>query len=262
VRERFSRFTSFVSYNGRAFDSKLLTTRFLMNGMSFEPGPQVDLLHHARRLWRAIAGDCSLRSIEDKILGVSRERDVPGAEVPLIYFEFLRTGELGLLPVVFEHNLSDITSLARMYAAIARLLDGDLAVVPVDERALGKWMLGIRPGSGLALLAGSFARGNLDAGVDLSLLHKRSGEWEKAVEIWRAMIERGRSVFAAIELAKFLEHRARDPGRALAVVETLTSWGLPAGARLRNDIRLRRERLLRRTAGERPRKIVPRARSS
>jgi len=251
VRERFSRFTSFVSYNGRAFDSKLLTTRFLMNGMSFEPGPQVDLLYHARRLWRAIAGDCSLRSIEGKILGVARERDVSGEEVPLIYFDFLRTGKPGLLPVVFEHNLSDITSLARMYAAIARLLDGDLDAVPVDERALGKWLLASRTSSGLALLTGSFSRGNLDAGVELSLHHKRKGEWEKAVEIWRAMIERGRSVFAAVELAKYLEHRAHDAGQALAVVEKLSSWGLPAGARLRNDIRLRRERLMRKSSQRR-----------
>ncbi|MCX7038962.1 MAG: hypothetical protein NT005_07510, partial [Spirochaetes bacterium] len=104
---------------------------------------------------------------------------------------------------------------------------------------------------GLALLTGSFSRGNLDAGVELSLHHKRKGEWEKAVEIWRAMIERGRSVFAAVELAKYLEHRAHDAGQALAVVEKLSSWGLPAGARLRNDIRLRRERLMRKSSQRR-----------
>jgi hypothetical protein len=259
VRGCFSRFAAFVSYNGRAFDSKLLTTRFLMNGMSFEPGPQVDLLFHARRLWRPIAGDCSLRSIEGKILGVARERDVPGEEVPLIYFDFLKTGKPGLLPEVFEHNLSDITSLARMYAAIARLLDGDLDAVPVDERALGRWMLSKRAHSGLAILAGSFSRGNLEAGVELSLHHKRQGEWERAVEIWQAMVERGRSVFAAIELAKYLEHRAHDAGQALAVIERLLSWSLPASARLRGDIRLRRERLLRKSAARRPR---PTARSS
>jgi len=251
VCERFSLFAAFVSYNGRTFDSKLLTTRFLMNGMSFEPGPQVDLLYHARRLWRAIAGDCSLRSIEGKILGISRERDVPGEEVPLIYFDFLRTGKPGLLPVVFEHNLSDITSLARMYAAIARLLDGDLDAVPVDERALGRWMLSRKAHSGIALLAGSFSRGNLGAGVELSLHHKRQGEWEKAVEIWQAMVEGGQSVFAAIELAKHLEHRVHDARQALAVVERLLSWNLPASAKLRGDIRLRRERLLRKSSPRR-----------
>ncbi len=267
VQERFSRFRAFVSYNGRAFDSKLLTTRFLMNGMNFEPGPQLDLLYHARRLWRAIVGDCSLHSIEGKILGVTRERDVPGEEVPLIYFDFLRTGEPGLLPVVFEHNLADITSLARMHAVIARLMDGDLEAAPVDERALGKWLLSSRPETGLALLEGAFARGNLDAGGELGLHHKRRGEWEKAVETWRAMIEKGRSVFAAIELAKYLEHRARDPGQALSVVEALSSWGPPASARQRNDIRLRRERLQRksfrqRATAARGKRSPPKARSS
>jgi len=153
--------------------------------------------------------------------------------------------------VVFEHNLSDITSLARMYAAIARLLDGDLDAVPVDERALGRWMLSRKAHSGVALLAGSFSRGNLGAGVELSLHHKRQGEWEKALEIWQAMVEGGQSVFAAIELAKHLEHRAHDARRALAVVERLLSWNLPASAKLRGDIRLRRERLLRKSSPRR-----------
>ena len=138
---RFSRHSAFVSYNGRAFDSRLLATRFLMNRMVFDPGLQVDLLYHARRLWKLIAGDCSLGSIERKILGVTREVDVAGEEVPLVYFDYLKTGEPGLLPVVFEHNLTDVTSLARMYAAIGRLLEGDLDAVPVDERALGRWLL-------------------------------------------------------------------------------------------------------------------------
>ncbi len=247
VRERFARHNSFVSYNGRAFDSKLLTTRFLMNGMSFEPGPQLDLLYHARRLWRAIVGDCSLHSIEGNIIGVTRERDVPGEQVPLIYFDFLRTGKPGLLPLVFEHNLADITSLARMYAVIARLVDGDLEAAPVDERALGKWLLSSRQQAGLAMLEAAFARGNLDAGGELGLHHKRRGEWEKAAETWRAMIEKGRSVSAAIELAKYLEHRAHDPDQALAVVEKLSSWKLPASARLSNEISLRRERLARKS---------------
>ena len=50
-------------------------------------------------------------------------------------------------------------------------------------------------------------------------------------------------VSAAIELAKSLEHRARDPEAALAVVETLLSRGLPLGSRVRGEIEKRRARL-------------------
>jgi hypothetical protein len=210
-----------------------------------EPGPQIDLLHPARRLWRSITGDCSLGSIERSILGVSRELDVAGEDVPLIYFDFLKTGEPGLLPVVFQHNLTDVTSLARMYSAIGRLLEGDLAAVPVDERALGRWMLARGAVAGAALLDGSFAHGNLEAGIELSLHHKRNGEWERAAQIWQTMVERSRSLFAAVELAKYLEHRLREPDRAFTVVERILSWNLPLAAPARRDLGRRRARLQR-----------------
>ena len=246
--ERFSRHGAFVSYNGKAFDSRILASRFLMNRMVFEPGPQIDLLHPARRLWRSIAGDCSLGSIERSILGVNREVDVSGEDVPLIYFEFLKTGRPGLLPVVFAHNMTDVTSLARMYAAIGRLLDGDHTAVPVDERALGRWMLSRGSPAGARLLDGSFGRGNMEAGVELSLHHKRGGEWERAARIWQTMVERSRSLFAAVELAKYLEHRLREPDRALAVVERILSWNLPLTARARAELGRRRLRLERKLA--------------
>ncbi len=256
VSRRFSRHAAFVSYNGRAFDSRLLCTRFLMNRMAYDPGYQLDLLHHARRLWKSVTGDCSLGSIERSILGVRRETDVAGEEVPLIYFEYLKTGRPGLLPVVFEHNLADVTSLARMYAVIGRLLAGDLSAAPVDERALGRWLLSVEGQPGRGLLAAAFGRGNLEAGLELGLHSKRAGDWERAVAVWRAVVEAARrggalpstATTAAVELAKHLEHRARDPAAALAVVEELAGWRLPVGARLQREVARRRERLARRAA--------------
>ena len=99
VDQLFGRFKAFVSYNGKTFDSHLLMTRFLMNRIVWEPGPQVDLLHHARRLWKvATGGDCSLQSIERRILGITRELDVAGEDIPLVWYEFLKTGNTGVLP--------------------------------------------------------------------------------------------------------------------------------------------------------------------
>ena len=108
-----------------------------------EQGPQVDLLHHARRLWRSITRDCSLKAIERDILGVTREMDVAGEDIPLVWLEFLRTGSPGILPVVFQHNMTDITSVARLYGVIGSLLRGDVEETPVDKTALG----GLAPGA-------------------------------------------------------------------------------------------------------------------
>jgi uncharacterized protein len=239
------RFRAFVSYNGKTYDSHLLQTRFLMNRIAWEPGPQVDLLHHARRLWKTVTRDCSLRSIESHILGFTREMDVAGEDIPLIWLEFLRSGIPGTLPLVFDHNVMDITSLARMYALIGRLLDGELDCAPVDERALGGWLLGRAPERGAAVLSGAFGRGNAEAGVTLGLHHKRRGQWSEAAAIWESMIASRKSMFAAVELAKHLEHRARRPDLALEVVESLLSWGLPLDAPARREIAKRKSRLLR-----------------
>jgi len=238
-------FAAWVSYNGKTFDSHLLRSRFLMNGMSFEPGPQVDLLHHARRLWRSITGDCSLKAIETGILGISREIDVAGEDIPLVWLEFLRTGAPGIMPVVFQHNLTDITSVARLYGIIGGLLRGDLEATPVDERALGGWLLARSPASGAAVLQEAFQKGNLEAGVALSLHHKRLREWDRAVAIWEALLLQSKSMFAAVELAKHLEHRLRDLRRALDVMDMISAWQLPLSGRDRQEVRRRRDRLVR-----------------
>lgn len=248
VRDLLLPYKAFVSYNGKTFDSHLLKTRFLMNRIPWEPGPQVDLLHHSRRLWKSIMGDCSLRSIETRVLGFTRELDVAGEDIPLIWLEFLRTGKPGTLPVVFDHNVMDTASLARLYNLIGRLLGGDLSSAQVDERALGHWMLSRKPAIGATILADAFGRGNPEAGAALSLHHKRRLEWDKAVAVWESMLAASRSVFAAIELAKYYEHRARQLERALEMVQLILSWGLPLDARQREGIKKRKERLQRKIA--------------
>jgi hypothetical protein len=236
---------AFVSYNGKTFDSHLLRTRFRMNRMAWEPGPQVDLLHHSRRLWKSIVSNCSLRSIEAHVLGFTRELDVAGEDIPLIWLQFLRTGRPGTLPVVFDHNLMDIVSLARLYGVIGALLKGAPCSVSIDERALGTWLIRNGDPSGQALLEQAFQRGNAQSGVALALHHKRHHEWESAAEIWTKLLAAERSLRAAVELAKHHEHRTRQLEIALGLVETALSWNLPLDGRTRREIVKRRERLQR-----------------
>ena len=248
VKDLFARFGAFVSFNGKTFDSHLLRTRFLMNRIPWEPGPQVDLLHHARRLWKSLIGDCHLKTIEAKVLGFDRGMDIPGEAIPLVWLDFLRSGAPGLLPVVFDHNVMDIVSLARVHTLIGQVLAGDLSAAPVDERAVGNWMLQRVPEFGALILTGALARGNTDAGLALSLHHKRRREWDKAVAIWESMLGRSRSMFAAIELAKYWEHRKRTPGRARELVEAALAWNLPLDRRTREHLRVRLARLKRKEA--------------
>jgi uncharacterized protein YprB with RNaseH-like and TPR domain len=107
-----------VSYNGKSFDSHILKTRCLMNGIRPPEYSHVDLLHPARRLWKRILGDCSQGTIETGILGLDRSGDVPGALAPEIWFGFLKTGDAAPLSEICGHNRRDISGLASIFAAM------------------------------------------------------------------------------------------------------------------------------------------------
>lgn len=243
VKERFAASRLFVSYNGKTFDSHMLRGRFLMNRMSFTMGDQIDLLHPARRVWRTLLEDCSLHSVEENVLGVRRGLDIPGAEIPDVYLGFLRSGCPGRLPEVFEHNMEDVASLARIYRVLGRLLSGDPEAAPCDRRALGAMLLERGDRRGMAVLERAFAEGNAEAGRIAGIHHKREREWQGALAIWERMAEK-KSLFAAMELAKYWEHKGKDPQRALAWVDTALAWGLPLDAAARQEIGRRRERLV------------------
>jgi len=53
-----------------------------------------------------------------------------------------------------------------------------------------------------------------------------------------------RSLFAAVELAKYFEHRERDAALALEWVQTILSWRLPLDRRIRGELNHRRRRLM------------------
>jgi hypothetical protein len=114
-----------LSYNGASFDLPLYRTRCVLNGLKpSAPRYALDLLHPARRLWRRSLPDCSLGSIERRVLGIERGDDLPGALVPEAYFRFLKEGFHRELALAMDHNAADVYALARLFLAMERALDG------------------------------------------------------------------------------------------------------------------------------------------
>ncbi len=234
-----------VSYNGRTFDAPLLTGRFALNRLSLRTRGHSDLLYWARRLWKRALGDCSLGSIEREVLGLERGQDVAGWEVPGIYLDYLRRGWSPRLPLVWEHNLQDVRSLAVLFARLNAALGGGELPGRADLASLGSWLLksGGERGEqrGLELLRLSFEEGDERAGRALGLHLKRAGRWEEAAQVWRRLVADRRSLFAAVELAKQAEHRLRDPLEALEWVRQAAGWGLPLEPRSRRELAARRD---------------------
>lgn len=223
-------FSALVSFNGRSYDWPLLQTRFVL-AQQPEPMPDVahlDLLHLARRLWRARLASCSLSSLEENILGVQRDNeDVPGWMVPQIYFDYLQTRDARPLSQVFYHNAQDILSLVTLSAYLARigedpfngcLLHGE------DFYSLGRFF---ERSKDLQAAQRAYEHA-LECPIDkaarqsnikqLSFLYKRHGQRDRAIELWRAALGQG-ELYPYIELAKHYEHQERDYAQAIDLVQ-------------------------------------------
>jgi tetratricopeptide (TPR) repeat protein len=135
----------FVTFNGRAFDLPLIETRYviaLRERLRLRSMPHLDLLHMARRLWRRSLPDTRLSTVERQILGVERsQQDVPGAWIPSMYQEYLRSGDASEMARVIYHNTVDILSLVGLASDILeRHQDARTAsLTDAEALAIARW---------------------------------------------------------------------------------------------------------------------------
>jgi uncharacterized protein YprB with RNaseH-like and TPR domain len=155
------------TYNGLAFDLPLLRTRWLMARMPGEisEGHHVDLLHLARSLLRPRLESCTLRAVEERLLGFEREDDVPGHLIPQAYFDYLRSGWSTTLEPTLEHNRQDVLSLQHLlHRLLHRLRGADSSMEACDWHALGRHLLRRgRRSAGWRALRAAADLGDLDA---------------------------------------------------------------------------------------------------
>jgi len=234
----------YISYNGKSYDSHLINTRLLMNGFRVKPRMEVDLLYASRRLWKNILANCRLESIESEILSVKRGPDIPGSQIPDVWFDFMKKGSTERLERVFSHNLQDIYSLALLLHRLEEIISGKALKVPCDRFALARLLLFYDREEGLDLLAEEWGCGNRKAGEFLSLYWKRQGDWEKALKLWQDLNSRGGNYFAVEELAKYYEHREKNFRKALFIINRMLKGPIIPHRDVKEKLIHRKKRLL------------------
>ncbi len=103
------------SYNGATFDLPLLQERAIYHAVDWWLETEhIDLLKPARRRYRHSFADCKLQTLETHLCGRRREDDIPGAEIPRRYYEFVRSADGRLLQSIIRHNQLDLVTLAEL----------------------------------------------------------------------------------------------------------------------------------------------------
>jgi uncharacterized protein len=112
--------SAFVSFNGRCFDVPFIRERLAFYGLGLEQifeNPHFDVLHFARRALGSKLANCRLETVE-KYLGIHRGVNIPGALVPEFYDEYQRSGNVGPLVAIVEHNKQDLVTLAQLFCSL------------------------------------------------------------------------------------------------------------------------------------------------
>jgi uncharacterized protein YprB with RNaseH-like and TPR domain len=253
VARHLAPFRVLITYNGRAFDQPLLETRYRMNRACapFSCLNHLDLLHGARRLWKLRFESCRLVDLENQVLGVERQGDLPGALIPYVYFEYLHTREAVRLLPIFHHNAMDIVTLACLTGIVPFAFkdEGNANMRNGSEMAgIARWLRQAgEPEQALKLFRRAIEAGLRDDLLfrtlwDLAALERKMGNGEAALAVWTdlATARNPFRVRALEELAKHYERGVKD--YALALKATRTALEFEDSP----DLRKREARLMRR----------------
>jgi tetratricopeptide (TPR) repeat protein len=196
----------------------------------------LDLMRPARRVWTACLDDCRLATLEQAVLGVARDSDVPGGAIPSLYFDWLRARRASPLARVFAHNRDDVLSLAALLGWFAQALGEAPSLSASEWAGLGRLWEPVDVEQALACYRTALERGLAGehahvVRLRLAWWEKRAARWEAACALWETA--RDHADFDPRpweELAKFHEHRARDLAAARAVVTDALDLARAAGA--------------------------------
>jgi hypothetical protein len=178
-------------------------------------------------LWKLRLESCRLVDLEQQVLGVERQGDLPGEMIPYCYFEFLRRQEAFRLVPIFHHNAIDILSLACLTAIVPRAFRSQAGARALRHGAdlvgLARWLAQAeRHQEALDLLRRAVELGLPDHLLfrtlwDAAALERRLGREEAALGAVSELAQsRNPYQVRALEaLAKDYEHRQRNYAMAL-----------------------------------------------
>jgi uncharacterized protein YprB with RNaseH-like and TPR domain len=115
LADALARFDILVTFNGISFDMPYIQERITVHRLAVvEPPTHIDLLLVAR----AVVGDRTpnhrLQTLEAHFCARKRVGDIPGAEIPQAYHDFVRTHDAKDMANVIHHNRLDLVTMLQL----------------------------------------------------------------------------------------------------------------------------------------------------
>lgn len=102
-----------LTYNGLRFDVPYIERRLAYYGVNWKfTQPHLDLYRFAKKTYGDRTANCKLGTLEQSILGIHRDFDIPSSKVPSFYQTYTETGNPGPLLPILSHHRQDMLSLA------------------------------------------------------------------------------------------------------------------------------------------------------
>lgn len=251
-------FQSVVTFNGKSFDMPILETRFILyrQPLQLSSLPHLDFLYSARSLWRHKHESCKLYYLSRQVVEADRSEDIPSAEIPGRYFQYIRTGNFDLMESVLYHNQEDILSLLGVVIVGAFIFSEGKKEELADAMDLygaGKIMESLGEIEKSVHFYKRALEGKLSdeillmAKKKLSYYFKKKEDWEKALSFWKDIASSqavsSPQLYSLRELAMYLEHKEKKYEDAKKMAEEGFVLSLDFSSYYKKDFAHRLERL-------------------
>jgi uncharacterized protein YprB with RNaseH-like and TPR domain len=223
-------FSATVTYNGKSFDFPLMESRYILQRKRFPllKLPHLDFLFPARVVWKNTYESRRLGNLGEFLLGMSRQDDIDGSQIPATYFNYLRSKSFAAIRKVVEHNALDLVGLAALLLLVLKYQE-DTRHTDDEGEILGTAKLYEKYGD--LETANRLYEEIKQCGTrqdiiskavkGLAVIKKKEKLYSEASQLWELLTHiRSDDHLALRELSMHLEHREKNYSRALLYVRS------------------------------------------
>ncbi|MCE9599810.1 MAG: ribonuclease H-like domain-containing protein [Spirochaetia bacterium] len=244
-----------VTYNGKSFDIPLLATRLILQRDRLAaPVFHFDLLHILRRLFpHRRLGSYRQGDLERELLNASREGDITGAQIPQIYFDYVKYGTDTGMESIVHHNHLDLLGMVFLFLESVRVYTEKDASRGTLRSGIARLLARNHRYAEAMDLAAEVSHIKEELSTDRNFLYRdalfrawlerKTGEYAKAAASFLEISERCQCPYSRLALARILEHKLGKPEEAL--IHTRKLLEIASDQEDRSDLIKREQRLLR-----------------